>query len=75
MAKILAIDDDPRMRDLLDVMLRRKGHHVLTADHGQKGVDVFKRERPHVTILDFEMPVWMASLYCERFVPLTPRPQ
>ena len=29
---------------------------MLTADHGLKGIDVFRRERPHVTILDFEMP-------------------
>ena len=56
MARILAVDDDEKIRDLLDTVLKRKGHHVLTADHGQKGIDVFRRERPHVTILDFEMP-------------------
>ena len=56
MANILTVDDDEKIRDLLCTMLRRKGHYVLTADHGQKGIDVFRRERPHVTILDFEMP-------------------
>lgn len=56
MANILTVDDDEKIRDLLCAILRRKGHHVLTADHGQKGIDVFRRERPHVTILDFEMP-------------------
>lgn len=56
MATILAVDDDAKIRELLHVMLRRKGHNVLTADNGQKGVVVFRRERPHVTILDFEMP-------------------
>jgi len=56
MANILTVDDDEKIRDLLCTILRRKGHHVLTADHGQKGIDVFRRERPHVTILDFEMP-------------------
>jgi two-component system, chemotaxis family, chemotaxis protein CheY len=56
MANILAVDDDEKIRDLLSTLLRRKGHHVLTASHGQKGIDVFRRERPHVTILDFEMP-------------------
>ena len=56
MARILAVDDDEKIRDLLDTVLKRKGHHVLTADHGQKGIDIFRRERPHVTILDFEMP-------------------
>ena len=56
MANILAVDDDEKIRDLLSTLLRRKGHHVLTASHGQKGIDVFRRERPDVTILDFEMP-------------------
>ena len=56
MANILAVDDDQKIRELLSTLLKRKGHHVLTADHGQKGIDVFRRERPHVTILDFEMP-------------------
>ena len=56
MANILAVDDDEKIRELLSTLLTRKGHHVFTADHGQKGIDVFCRERPHVTILDFEMP-------------------
>ena len=56
MATILAVDDDEKIRALLSTLLQRKGHHVFTADHGQKGIDVFRRERPHVTILDFEMP-------------------
>ena len=56
MANILTVDDDEKIRELLSTLLKRKGHHVFTADHGQKGIDVFRRERPHVTILDFEMP-------------------
>ncbi len=56
MATILAVDDDEKIRELLSTLLRRKGHHVVTASHGQKGIEVFRRERPHVTILDFEMP-------------------
>ena len=57
MANILAVDDDEKIRALLSTLLKRKGHQVFTADHGQKGIEVFRRERPHVTILDFEMPV------------------
>ncbi|TKS63768.1 MAG: response regulator [Nitrospira sp.] len=56
MATILAVDDDEKIRELLHVMLRRKGHHVVTANNGQQGIELFRRERPHVTILDFEMP-------------------
>jgi len=50
------VDDDEKVRELLHVMLRREGHHVITASSGQKGIELFRRERPHITILDFEMP-------------------
>jgi len=56
MTSILAVDDDEKIRDSLSMMLLHKAGRVLTADHGQKGIDVSRRERPHVTILDCEMP-------------------
>jgi DNA-binding response OmpR family regulator len=56
MANILAVDDDEKIRGLLHTLLTRKGHHVFTANQGQKSIDLFRKERPHVTILDFEMP-------------------
>lgn len=56
MAHILAVDDDEKIGELLRVMLRRKGHQVMTANTGQQGIACFRRERPQVTILDFEMP-------------------
>ena len=56
MANILAVDDDEKIRGLLHVMLQGKGHHVMTASYGQKGVELFRRERPHESSLDFEMP-------------------
>jgi len=56
MAKILVIDDEPGIRDLLDTLLRRKGYDVVLAESGQKGLDLFRRERPDVIVLDLKMP-------------------
>ena len=56
MAKILVIDDAPGILDLLGNVLRREGHEVILAEHGRKGLQQFRQERPHVTILDFMMP-------------------
>jgi len=56
MAKILVIDDDPGILNLLDNVLRLKGHEVVLAGHGREGLQLFQQERPHVTILDFIMP-------------------
>ncbi len=56
MARILVIDDEPGMLDLLDNVLRDKGHEVVLAERGRKGVQLFQQKRPHATILDFMMP-------------------
>jgi CheY-like chemotaxis protein len=56
MAKILAIDDEQSIRNLLDTLLRRKGYDVVLAESGQKGLELLRRERPDVIILDLKMP-------------------
>src|SRR5882724_9036787 len=56
MSKILVIDDEPGIRDLLDILLRRKGYDVIVAESGQKGLECFRRERPDVLVLDLKMP-------------------
>ena len=56
MLKILIIDDEQGIRDLLDTLLRRKGYDVVVAKNGQEGLKVFRRERPDVVVLDLRMP-------------------
>lgn len=56
MAKILVIDDELGIRNLLDTLLRRKGYDVILADSGRKGLDLFRREHPDVVVLDLKMP-------------------
>ncbi|MGQ0812334.1 MAG: response regulator [Nitrospiraceae bacterium] len=56
MAKILVVDDEEGVRDLLETVLTRKGHHVLQAGTGQRGLTLFRQERPEVTILDLKLP-------------------
>jgi DNA-binding NtrC family response regulator len=56
MSKILVIDDEPSIRDLLDTLLRRKGYVVVLAESGRKGLELFRRDHPDVIILDMKMP-------------------
>ena len=56
MSKILVIDDEPGIRSLLDTLLSRKGYEVVLADGGRKGLELFRRERPDVVVLDLKMP-------------------
>ena len=56
MAKVLVIDDEEGIRNLLDTLLRRKGYNVVLAASGQKGLELLRRERPDVMVLDLKMP-------------------
>jgi DNA-binding response OmpR family regulator len=56
MARILVVDDEESIRGLLCTVLSRKGHEVLLADGGRKGVDLFHKNHPELTILDLHMP-------------------
>ncbi len=56
--KILIIDDDPQIRTLLAQRLKYHKYQVLTAENGEEGLDIFKRERADVVLLDLMMPGW-----------------
>jgi CheY-like chemotaxis protein len=56
MAKILVIDDQPNVRMLLALLLRRHGYEVILAENGWKGLQRYRQERPDVILLDLNMP-------------------
>ena len=56
MAKILVVDDDKSIVDLLRALLTNKGHEVCVAMDGKAGLEAAKREKPDLIILDVMMP-------------------
>ena len=56
MATVLVIDDEESIRNLLDTLLSRKGYEVVVASSGQRGLELFRRKRPDVVVLDLKMP-------------------
>jgi len=54
--KVLAIDDDSAMTELLTLLLNTHGFKVLTANTGEDGVATTRMESPDVIILDLMMP-------------------
>jgi two-component system chemotaxis response regulator CheY len=55
-AKILVVDDDPNMRELLAIHLRNAGYEVQTAEDGVAGGYGVLRNRPDLIISDVNMP-------------------
>ena len=56
MARILVVDDEPMMLDLLHITLTRKRHEVMRADSGRKAIQRYRQDHPDLTILDLNLP-------------------
>jgi DNA-binding response OmpR family regulator len=56
MARILIIDDEAALRDILCRLLEREGHDVLTAGDGVDGLRLWREHGAAMVILDIHMP-------------------
>jgi len=54
--KVLVVDDDDRIVDVLSAILARDGYQILTAGDGRGALDLISRERPDVVVLDVILP-------------------
>ena len=55
-ARILVVDDDPEIVTMLSMRLAKRGYTVSTASDGNEAIEVAKRERPDIVLLDVMMP-------------------
>lgn len=54
--KIIYVEDDPEMIDLVIMILNRRGYQVKGAHGGREGLDMIQRELPDLVLLDLMMP-------------------
>jgi two-component system response regulator MtrA len=64
-ARILVIDDEPPIGDIVSSALSRRGHEVIYAESGQKGIDIFDRQAIDLVILDIMMPDMDGFTVCD----------
>lgn len=55
-AKVLVVDDEKGICDFFQKVLPQEGYEVSVASDGEKGLDVVKKEKPMVVLLDIRMP-------------------
>lgn len=55
-ARLLVVDDDPRIRHLLEVVLSGSGHEVVLAESAKAALEHLRRETPDLILLDVMMP-------------------
>ena len=56
MADILIVDDELSMREFLQIMLEKEGHHVITAENGDQGLQIIADHSFDLVISDIKMP-------------------
>jgi two-component system OmpR family response regulator len=55
-AKLLVVDDEPNIRELLSTSLRFAGFDVVAAANGREALDAVEREQPDLAVLDVMLP-------------------
>ncbi len=65
--KVLVIDDDPVELHLLETRLAKEGYEVLTAEYGERGLELLAAVRKlHVAIVDWKLPGISGVEFCRR---------
>jgi two-component system cell cycle response regulator DivK len=57
MAKIVLVEDNEDNRDMLSRRLTRKGYEVLIAVNGEEAVELVKKEKPALVLMDISLPL------------------
>jgi len=55
--RVLVVDDEPSIRELVAEALRESAYHVDTAANGADALRIMRRRRPQAIVLDLMMPV------------------
>ena len=75
MSRILIVDDEPSVLDVLAVLLTDEGHTVQTAENGRVALDLLADDLPDLLITDVIMPVfdgWALLTYIREHNPALP---
>ena len=54
--KILLVDDDPNIRQLVNLYLKKEDYDVVLADNGNTAIEKFKTDAPNLILLDLMLP-------------------
>jgi putative two-component system response regulator len=65
-ARILVVDDDPKVRSVLERVLLKDGHAIQTAENGHAALTAIERSAPDIILTDVTMPGMDGFELCQR---------
>ena len=72
MPRVLVVDDERKMRRVLQIMLEQMGLESLAADNGEQAVELFDGEKIDLVLTDLKMPGMTGIELIERIRTLDP---
>ena len=66
MKKVLIVDDEEEIRELLKKKLGQNKYEAITASGGQEALDICKTDKPDLILLDIAMPLMDGYETCEK---------
>ena len=66
MARILVVEDEPNLNDLITQLLRQEGHEVFQASDGEQGLNAVNAVQPDLVVLDWMLPKLDGLVVCRR---------
>ena len=72
--KILVVDDDDALREMVGLVLNAAGYETVFAADGLSAVDVFKKEEPDLVLLDIMLPGQSGIEVCKQLRVLSGTP-
>jgi len=72
MKKILIVDDEVRIRRLVEVTLMSDARRILQAENGKEAIEIAKAEKPELIIMDILMPGEIDGLEATRILKNDP---
>jgi two-component system alkaline phosphatase synthesis response regulator PhoP len=64
--RILLVDDEPDILEIVGYNLKNEGYQVFTANNGQEAIESAKKNTPHLILLDIMMPEMDGIEACEK---------
>jgi CheY-like chemotaxis protein len=72
MKKIIIVDDDAGIRELVDMTLRSDDYQIFQIESGEKAIEIARAERPDLIIMDVMMPGGMDGFEATRIIKNDP---